>query len=278
MRKPMASIQILKPSRPYLSKRALATVLIGFLLVLGQAVMDQGKFAAATEVVGDDERDLFIGSGSLLLPPGISNAGRSTAASCPGCRWRAVQTCDPTTPTACRGAARLCPHDGLWLKIYMAPPGADWQIIGSDCFTSGGPISREYAERELHQRVAEAVPALRPTMRPPGGILVHLPVLVDSGQQAGARRWNWQILGLAIQVEATPTWWWRSGVIDLGPTADPKASFVYRSSGTSSVEVATTWAARYWVDGLGPLIVKDPVRQGSTIEVSVGEARAVLVR
>lgn len=278
MRKPVAIDQIFRPSVPRRFSRALAAVLVLFLVVTGQAAMEQGKFAAATEVIGDDERDLFIGSGSLLLPPGISNAGRSTAASCPGCRWRAVQTCDPTTPTACRGAARLCPHDGLWLKIYMARPGGDWQIIGSDCFTSSGPVSREFAERELHQRVAESVPGLRPSMRPPGGVLVHLPVHVDSGQQAGAHRWNWQIVGLAIQVEATPTWWWRSGAIDLGPTTDPQTSFVYRSSGKLSVEVATTWAARYWVEGLGPLFVKEPVHQGSIIDISVGEARAVLVR
>jgi hypothetical protein len=278
MRKPVSTT--VSPKHPSLRglRRALAAVLALFLVVGGQVAMEQGRFAAATEVIGDDERDLFVGSGSLLLPPGISYTGRSAAASCPGCRWRAVQTCDPTTPTACRGVARLCPHDALWLKIYMAWPGGDWQTIGSDCFTSAGPVSRERAEHEFRQRVVESVPELRPTMRPPEGILVHLPVHVDSGQQAGPHRWNWQIVGLTIQVEAVPTWWWRSGAIDLGPKSVPQASFVYRSSGRWLLEVATTWAARYWVDGLGPLIVKDQVHQGSTIDVSVGEGRAVLVR
>jgi hypothetical protein len=277
MRMEIPASQCLK-SHPIRLRRAMLGLMMITLLVVGHAVGQPGEMAQATEVIGDDERDMFVGSGSLLLPPGISETGRNTAATCPGCRWRAVQTCDPSTPTACRGAARLCPHDALWLKIYLARPGEDWQVVGSDCFTAGGPVTRERAELELRQRVEESVPALRPTIRPPGGILVHLPVHVDSGQPPGSHHWEWEIVGLSIQTEAMPAWWWRSGATDLGPTSSPSTSFVYRMSGAESIEIATTWAARYWVSGIGPLSVAGQVRQASSIDITVGEGRAVLVR
>lgn len=241
-------------------------------------VIIQSSTARGTDVVGDDEQDRFVGTGSLLLPPGISESGRNSAAQCPGCRWRAVQTCDPSTPTACRGAARLCPNDALWLKIYLAQPGQDWQVIGSDCFGPGGPVSRVTAEVRISETLAESVPRLRPTVRPPGGILPHLPVHVESGQSALPRQWNWQIVGLNVMVEATPSWWWRTGVSQVGPVRDPGMSFVYRDAGMRSIDVSTTWTARYWVHGIGPLAVTGQVRQYESVTFTVGEARAVLVR
>lgn len=255
-----------------------AGLVSALFMVCAVLVVLTPSVAHGTDVIGDDEYDRFVGSGSLLLPPGIAESGRSSAAQCPGCRWRAVQTCDPTTPTACRGAARLCPHDSLWLKIYLARPGQDWQVIGSDCFSAGGPVTRELAEVRLNETLAEAVPTLHLSVRPPGGILPHLPVFAQTGQSVRSHQWDWNIVGLDLRVEATATWWWRTETVDLGPTRQPTMSFIYRHAGDCSINVATTWSARYWVHGVGPLTVTGQVRQAGSVDFVVGEARAVLVR
>ena len=263
---------------------AVALVLVGAALPISAGT--SGVARAQTEVIGDDERDLFVGTGSLLLPVDFTRPGRDAASDCPGCSWKATLLCDPVSPTACRGKARLCPDDRLWLRISLARPGLPWESVGSGCFDPGGPVSRDTVEYLLADLVARSVPALRPAMRPRAGALPHLPVAFTAGQSGDAQGWEWMIAGLTVRVVATPTWRWRfepggPTISHRSPGEDDRSSPVhhsYSTSGARVVEVASVWSAQYWVGDLGPLPVADPVVQTAGLDVSVGEARAVLVR
>lgn len=240
----------------------------------------------ARDVIGDDERDVFVGTGSLILPDGMARPGRESAADCPGCRWVATLMCDPVSPTACRGQARLCPNDHFWLRISLLRPGGSWQVLGSQCFSPGGPARRDDVESLLHQQIERAVPPLRPSHRPPAGILPHLPVIFDSGQTAAPETWTWSILGLPVSVTAQATWAWqfdaggpvasvtRPGGLSVGDGVH----HVYRDQGTRQVTVGATWSAAYSVGDLGPLTVSQPVNQVEQFSLQVGQARAMLSR
>ena len=47
--------------------------------------------SADITIIGDDDQDAFVGTGSLLLPPQIATDFREVAAACPGCVKRKVQ-------------------------------------------------------------------------------------------------------------------------------------------------------------------------------------------
>lgn len=254
------------------------------IAVLGSLLM--AGPVTARDVVGDDERDMFVGTGSLILPVGISRPGRASAADCPGCEWKATLTCDPVSPTACRGQARLCPNDHLWLRISLRRPGADWQVVGSQCFTPGGPARRDHVESQINDIVQRSVPPLRPTHRPPRGIVTQLPVMFDSGQKAGPLSWTWSLVGLDVSVQANPSWAWQFDQSDAifrtsrpgGPRPAEAITHTYRQHGLRQVSVETTWTASYYVGDLGPLTVSQPVRQQQRLPLSIGQARAVLIR
>ena len=74
------------------------------------APLTLGLTPAATadiSIIGDDDQDAFVGTGSLLLPPQIATDFREVAATCPGCTWRSVIQCEMTSAGACPGLARL---------------------------------------------------------------------------------------------------------------------------------------------------------------------------
>lgn len=274
--------------RPYLGA---GWVLSVAMLVLGMGALSLTgglgvTHSQARDVIGDDERDVFVGTGSLILPDGMSHPGREAAAHCPGCRWKATLTCDPVSPTACRGQARLCPNDHFWLKISMMQPGASWQVLGSQCFGPTGPARREDFEISVSQRIEQAVPPLRPSHRPPTGVLPRIPVIFDSGQPGHAMSWTWSILGMPVTVWAQPTWAWQfdqggpivSRDVPGGSALTDGISHTYRTRGSHQVTVRATWQARYSVGNLGPLAVKGAVNQVTRLPIQIGEARAVLRR
>lgn len=264
-------------------RRLLTTLLAALALAFGALVAP--PVSADVTVIGDDKTDAFVGSGSLLLPSSMFANGRTEAADCPGCSWRAVVQCEMTTAGSCRGPARLCGSDATWLRIYMTRPTGEEVDLGAACFGSGGPTRREDAEQALRQVIEESVPALRPSLEPPGGILPHLPVIFTSGQPEGTQISQHTIIGLPVELSVTPVWRWEFGDGTGLSTKrsgsgwpDLSVSHVYDRAGDLQAAVRTEWSASYVVDGIGPLHVAEPVTQEATLPVPVGEGRAVLVR
>jgi hypothetical protein len=235
-------------------------------------------------IIGDDAQDAFVGSGSLLLPPQIALNGRQWAATCPGCRWRSVIQCEMTTAGSCRGPARLCGVDGFWLRVYVTGPDGVERDLGAACFGPSGPVSRTVAESLLRDHLLAAVPPLVVWRQPDTRVLPHLPVVFGVTQEEGEMRRQFQLIGLSIDLSARPRWVWDFGGRRVATASagrrwpDQTVEHVFRRSRTSPVSVLAIWEATYWVAGVGPLDVAEPVTQTATEAVPVGQARAVLVR
>jgi hypothetical protein len=239
---------------------------------------------ADVTIIGDDDKDAFVGSGSLLLPPQIATDWRRGAANCPGCAWRSVIQCEMTTAGSCRGPARLCGPDGYWLRIFLTRPGGVEQNLGAACFGPGGPVSRESAEELLRDRVLALVPPLRTWRQPDGPSLPHVPVVFGVTQSEDPLTASFDLVGLPIDLTARPRWAWDFGsATQITASAGrrwPAATIThtYRRSGRTQASVTAIWSAEYDIAGVGPLTVAEPVTQWAVTPVAVGQGRAVLVR
>ena len=98
--------------------------------------------------------------------------------------------------------------------------------------------------------------------------------------------WQWNLLGRTVEVAASPRWVWRfdpAGVRLVtdspgGPWPDGRVTHTFTRQGNHPVGVEATWTAHYVVDGIGPLVVEQPITQSAVMTVQVGQARAVLIR
>lgn len=264
--------------------RILPILTLLLVLPIGVPQLGTDRAHASVEVIGDDEQDAFVGSGSLLLPPQIATDWRRSAASCPGCRWRSVIQCVMTTAGSCRGPARLCGVDGFWLRIFLTGPDGVERNLGAACFGPSGPVRREVAEALLADEVRALVPPLRTWRQPEGQVLPHLPVVFGVTQSESAIERSFEIIGLPIELIASPRWIWDFGgstlhTVSAGrPWPNQTIDRTFRRSGEMPVAVKAVWSATYTVAGVGPLEVVEPVSQDADVTVPVGQARAVLVR
>lgn len=264
--------------------RILPILTLLLVLPIGVPQLGTDRAHASVEVIGDDEQDAFVGSGSLLLPPQIATDWRRSAASCPGCRWRSVIQCVMTTAGSCRGPARLCGVDGFWLRIFLTGPDGVERNLGAACFGPSGPVRREVAEALLADEVRALVPPLRTWRQPEGQVLPHLPVVFGVTQSESAIERSFEIIGLPIELIASPRWIWDFGgstlhTVSAGrPWPNQTIDRTFRRSGEMPVAVKAVWSATYTVAGVGPLEVVEPVTQDADVTVPVGQARAVLVR
>jgi hypothetical protein len=259
-------------------------MLAGTLILSGTAMLTPTPVQAEITIIGDDDQDAFVGSGSLLLPPQIATDWREVAATCPGCRWRSVIQCEMTTAGSCRGPARLCGPDGYWLRVFLTRPDGVEMNLGAACFGSGGPVSRETAEALLRERVVALVPPLKAWRQPSGPALAHVPVIFGVDQSEEPFTEAFEIVGLPVEITARPRWSWDFGSEPVATSSagrrwpNPTIGHVYRRSGQNEAQVTAMWDATYVVAGVGPLAIAEPVTQRATIDVPVGQARAVLVR
>lgn len=261
-------------------------VLLAFVAVLAAplALAPTSTATADITIIGDDDQDAFVGTGSLLLPPQIATDFREVAAACPGCTWRSVIQCEMTSAGACRGPARLCGPDGYWLRVFLTRPDGTEINLGAACFGSGGPVSRETAEAQIRERIIALVPELRAWRQPSGRVLPHLPVVFGVTQSEDPLVESFTLVGLPIELTARPRWVWDFGPASLATTSagrrwpHPTVDHAYRRSGTAQVDVTSVWDASYQVAGVGPLAIAEPVTQRTSLELSVGQGRAVLVR
>jgi len=261
---------------------ALAALWTCLCLLLAAAAA--GWPAAAADVHGDDERDVYVGTGGLLLPGSVDEATRRRVASCPGCQWRLASVCtDPGLGPgfdgqgACTSIVRGCPQGRRILRAWFRPAGEPWRALDVVCLSR--PVTVVEVGLRVADRVEEAVPAQQPSARPAQGVVTQVPVRFAVGQPTGPRRWSMQILGRVVAVTAVPEWSWSFGdeTGDAAWSTDAEVEHAYRRAGLRQVEVRTRWTATYVVDGLGPFSVDEQLLQSATFAVAVGQGRAVLV-
>lgn len=262
----------------------LVLIVLAAVLTVPLALGPMSGAEADVTIIGDDDEDAFVGTGSLLLPPQIATDFREVAATCPGCTWRSVIQCEMTSAGACRGPARLCGPDGYWLRVFLTRPDGTEINLGAACFGSGGPVSRETAEAQLRDRIVALVPELRAWRQPSGRVLPHLPVVFGVTQSEQPLVESFELVGLPIELTARPRWVWDFGATSLATSSagrrwpDATVDHAYRRAGTAQARVTAVWKATYEVAGVGPLAIDEPVTQQTSLDIPVGQGRAVLVR
>lgn len=273
----------MRPS-PVLASALAAAALALAVMGAGAPLLSTSTARADITIIGDDDQDAFVGTGSLLLPPQIATDWRQVAATCPGCTWRSVVQCEMTSAGACRGPARLCGPDGSWLRVYLTRPDGTEMDLGAACFGSGGPVSRATAEGQIRDRLVALVPPLRAWRQPSGRVLPQLPVVFGVTQAEEPLVRSFDLVGLPIELTARPRWVWDfgSGSLATGSAGrrwpDATIGHSYRRSGVAEARVTAIWQATYEVAGVGPLAIDEPVTQEASLSIPVGQGRAVLVR
>lgn len=239
--------------------------------------------AASTLVIGDDDRDAYVGTGGLVLPRGsAAEPVRRSVAECPGCRWRLRPACDDGSG-GCGSVARGCPGGARHLRTWHSRDGGrTWTDLGLACYPPSGPVTVAAVGEALTAEVVREVPPSTISAMPARGAVPHLPVVFAANQPARLRL-SMEVLGRMIEVNPAARWHWSFGdggtlVTDLpgGRFPDRSVAHAYRSAGRYDVVLETTWAATYVVDGLGPFPVA-PIRQRATAVVEVRPALGVLV-
>lgn len=286
--RPLARLLALAAAAAFLvPAAALPAAAAGF----GDAGFTSGaRFVAAEDpvVVGDDERDVFVGHGGLLLPPTFhgSAGGRGAAATCAGCSWRLTEACLRDAGGSCTGFVSMCPPGELYLRVWLLDPasGGGWTRIGAVCLGPRGPVTVADMGAAARDAFVRDLPALAPAAQPARTAVTQIPVVLRSGQPATWPDRSYDLLGFRVTVHATPRWTWWFGDGAALTTEDPGGSWpddgvahTYRQVGRWQVRVATVWSATWTTDGLGPFDVAGPVRQDAVLPVPVGQGRAVLV-
>lgn len=264
---------------------ALVVALVTMVATVGLAAPP-----STADVLGDDQRDVYVGTGGLLLPGSVDDRTRREVAGCSGCTWRLTTPCvesprghafDSAGPTPCASVVRGCPG-GRLLRSWFSDGGA-WRETGLICLTDDRPVTVARLGSVVTARLEEGLPRLRPTTDPAQGLLTQLPMVVVTGQRA-SEQWTMPLLGREVVVQAAATWTWDFGDGARLTTTDPGTHFpdgslghTYRRSGAFLVTCTSKWTATFTVDGLGPFPVPGVLTQRSHIPVAVGEGRALLV-
>jgi hypothetical protein len=263
---------------------------VALLLAMGVLLIGGFGSPVTADVIGDDQRDVYVGTGGLLLPGSVDDRTRRTVAGCADCQWRLTTPCvdtspghafDSAGPTPCVSVVRGCPG-GRLLRSWFSDGGA-WRETGLICLTDARPVTVARLGSDVSARLEEALPRLRPSTDPARGLLTQLPVIVAAGQPAD-EQWTMPLLGRDVVVRARATWTWDFGDGARLTTGDPGAPFprgavahAYRRSGVFAMSCTAQWSATFSVDGLGPFPVPGLLTQRADMPVAVGEGRALLV-
>lgn len=252
------------------------------------AVPAQAAAVPATDVVADDERDAFVGTGGLVLPGSVDQSTRREVADCTGCQWRVTSPCVERPlgnsfdgQAACLSVSRGC-QVGSLRRTWFRSDHRAWRDLGLVCMDQD-PVTVEALGGRVREDLVRRLPSLRPDRLPRSGVVTGIPTVFSSGQPAGTQRFSWRILGRDVSVAATPSWSWRFPDGSEISTRDPglldesgDIRHIFRRAGAARVACESRWSGEFTVDGLGPYPIRGGVTQGATVAVPVGEGRALL--
>ncbi len=243
-----------------------------------------------TGVQGDDGRDVYRGSGGVLIPARHwrgDSSGRRQAAECIDCSWRMTTACTSLQfdTGSCPASHVGCPRGLIRVRVWLKHGSGPWVLVGYACVGGAPPVTRSVVERSVHDASVAALPRLKPSYQPSSGALSGLPVVFSSGQSSdGLRQADLSVLGLEVRLDAQPRWTWSWGDGTSMSTSDPggryprmAVSHTYLRTGHVRVVAAARWFAQYWVEGLGPYLVPGAdLSQAAAVIVDVVPAHSVL--
>jgi hypothetical protein len=272
---------------------ALAAILFALPFPVMPAIADDecaGGFGCS-HVETDPSSSAIVGHGAMILPTSFAPIGmsRSSASTCVDCEWALAPLCvaGPDPGTICAGATVGCAPEELRMRILVRRGGGSWENAGVMCVGEGSrPVPVADFSDEVRDRFVDRLPQPRPSFQPDSGGLTNLPVVFASGQRAGVRTDDFDLLGYPVTVRARPSWEWTWGdgsprlrTDDAGGRwPDVDVSHRFTAPGRYAVSVEASWAGTFTVDGLGPFDVEGgPVTQAADLDVLVRDAPAELV-
>jgi hypothetical protein len=258
---------------------------------MSATVTTAGVSPAAVVVSPDPARDLYTGTGGLVVPAHAwrgDPTARGSVAGCTDCSWRISVLC--TKAEAAVGQCWIihlgCPVDTTAVRIWLQHGSGPWEVVGEACQGPTPPHTIGDVGASVRDVAQAALPRLRAAVQPADGVLVGIPAVFATGQPAGGIRGaDLSVLDLAVTLDARVRWQWvygdgASGWTSRpgGPWPDTSVSHVYRRSGRVSAAVQAVWRASYVVEGLGPFVVPGPLlTQEQSLPVLVRTAHAHLV-
>ena len=259
-----------------------------FGLVIGLSILvNTPSYGANPDVGGNNSIGAYVGTGGLLLPGSFSgsNATKSAVADCIGCTWRYTIYCMQGGNSPCKHAVTSCPRGSLLYRVWFGKSASTMSVVGSVCWGSSKPVTRQQIESRIKDQVVRYVPALRPGFAPPGGSLTSIPVIFWTGQPTSFRPPSFSLSGHSVSITARPTWRWSWGdgasvwkSVAGAQYPSRQITYQYRSPGHYKVGVTTVWSARYTVAGIGTFDVSGEVlRQSRTLNLPIQTASTVLV-
>ena len=263
-------------------------VVTGIVVLFLASIVAQGPVTAdEPNVVGDNSQAAYVGTGGLLLPGSFSGSSstKRSVAVCLGCTWTYTIYCTQGAGVPCKHAVTSCPKGSLRYRVGFGRTPETVATIGSVCWGSSKPVTRQDVDSKIKDLVVQYVPHLSPGFSPRGGSLAAIPVIFWTGQPTNFSPPPFTLSGHRVAITATPTWRWAwadgNSVWKSVPGADYPSRQIthqYRSPGTYVVGVTTVWSAKYTVAGVGTFTVDgEVIRQSKALTVPIGSARTVLV-
>lgn len=257
------------------------------LLVVFSFVLVPPSYALSSDVSGDNQMAAYVGTGGLLLPESFSGSTqtRSQVSSCLGCTWKYTIYCMQDSDSPCRHAVVSCPVGSLLYRVSFGLTPSTVSEIGSVCWGSSQPLTRELAEANVSDYVIRYVPELVPGFDPPDGTLTAIPAIFWTGQPTILLPPSFSLSGRTVSITATPTWRWVWGdgsavwkSVPGAPYPSRQITHQFREPGDYQTQVTAVWTATYTVSGVGTFdVAGDVIRQSQVLQVPVKSARTVLV-
>lgn len=230
------------------------------------------------------ENDLYVGTGAVILPPGVAENDRSTLSRCVDCSWRVTTPCivDPRSDAHCRAIVGACSAENQLIRLWFQHAGGEWVDRGLICVEHTTVVPVQEAQTQVRQRVEHAVPRGEPFCLPNHQPITQIPLRCSSGSDGAARSWTDVLAGVRVTVTARPRWVWDFEPGSRYETANPGGAYpntavahTYRSPGARTVGLTTIWSGEYTMDGLGPFSLA-PIEHYHGIPVSIGQARGMV--
>ena len=255
-----------------------------------------------TDSHGVDVAPTTEGFATGVFIPGGGDGGDDTrrkAASCRGCSWVQVPSCDPNgflgydpvtgeelweNGVLCPRFAQSCRNGGNRWDIYLRRPGeSSYHRTGTVCLL---PSQRIVTGADVIPSVAarfdDGVPGARFRIQPTGAQVVNVPTIFYVDQPPVIFPPH-SVGGITVRITPSVSYYWRydSGAPFEGPTG-PGAAYPnqtvthpYDAPGRRAVTLRAVWTATFTVFGETFDVPGEVVRE-TTATIDVREARARL--
>lgn len=237
---------------------------------------------ASPDVFANPEQVRYEGSGGLVLPASVDSDTRNEVVRCRGCGWKLTVACVPGPDNYCDAGIRACPGLIDHMRVWFSPLNDAWKEVGRICLTNYEVTTAQDLESSISESFARYVPEQAARCWPGQGAITGLPLICQSGQVPQAVSWRIPIAGFTVAISTTPSWTWNFDGTRYfsrstgGPFPNTEISHTFSTVGRKDVSVTTRWSGVFSIDSLESVPIERELIQGSSIPVSIGEAKARL--